>query len=184
MPQLRILPVSIVLILVWTLACGLIRGPFETSIPPVPASETTIAPDALLVQIGHFNSLNLRYDANEWEAFNEFQDQRQNSKGEPVNSLRHRSIPGCILHDNLGRGAPPSWELQDTNRAIGSLEYRVEAWTDTETQKPVLTVYQYPAAEPGTGTRIELVIDQDPEKCIQSAEEVLSLSSDLIAASQ
>ena len=52
---------------------------------------------------------------------------------------------------------------------------------DTAMQKPVLIVYQYPVGESGIGTRIELVIDQEPEQCIKSAEHVLILSSDLIS---
>ena len=137
------------------------------------------------MQIGNFNSIYLRYEPEVWEAFNEYQDPGQlNPKGEPVEALRHRTIPGCFLHDNLGRGAPPSWERRQEERRIGSLEYQVEVWTDTETQKPVLIVYQYPVGQSGTGRRMELVIDQEPEGCMKSAEDVLVLSEDLIAGSR
>jgi len=198
MYQRRIFQASIVPMLVLTLACGLIPESPETSVPASPISspqivdtlpletstpEIAITQDAPLAQIGYFNSVYLRYDPNEWESFSGFQDQQTNEKGEAIEALRHRSIPGCFLHDNLGKGAPPSWELQNTNRVIGSLEYRVEAWRDTATQKPVLIVYQYPVGESGISTRIELVIDQEPEQCIKSAEHVLILSSDLILKS-
>jgi hypothetical protein len=166
MDKRRIVHALIVLVL--TLACGWIRG--------APGTQA-----AALVQIGYFNSVYLRYDPDEWEKRNEFPDQPQNSKGEPVEALQHRDIPGCILHDNLGRGVPPSWELQVTSQVVGSLEYHVEAWTDTEAQEPVLRVYQYPAGEPGDGTRIELVIDRQHEECIRSAEAVLAASSGLIS---
>lgn len=181
MSKRRILQGSILLIVALTLACGWIPEPLETSLPPSPTLEIATTPDAPLVQIGYFDSIYLRYDPREWEIVNELQGQQQNNKGEPVASLRQRSLAGCFLHENLGRGAPPAWQVQSTNRVIGSLEYRVEAWTDTTTQKPVLTVYQYPAGEPGYGIRIELVIDQESEQCIQSAEDVLILSSDLIS---
>jgi hypothetical protein len=198
MYQRKILQTSIVLILVLTLACGLIPDPLETSVPPsptplrqlvetlhpeTPTPKTATTQDTPLVQIGYFNSIYLRYDPDEWEIFNEFQGQQLNNTSDPMESLRYRAIPGCFLHDNLGKGAPPSWELQDTKRIIGSLEYRVETWTDTATQKPVLIVYQYPVGEPGYGTRIELVIDQEPEQCIKSAEDTLILSSDIISKS-
>ena len=169
MVKRRIMQALIMLVL--PLACRWILGTLET-----PGT-----PEAQLVQIGYFNSIYLRYDADEWEKRIEFPDQPQNSKGEPVEALQHRSIAGCILRDNLGRGTPPSWERQVTNRMIGSLDYHVEAWTDTAAQTPVLRVYQYPSGEPGVGTRIELVIDQRPEECIQSAEAVLAASSDLIS---
>jgi hypothetical protein len=173
----RISQTSIVLILVLTLACGWISGPLETLAPPSPT-------DVPLVQIGYFNSIYLRYDPDEWETINEFQGQQLNNKGELIGSLRHRAIPGCFLHDNLGRGAPPTWELQETERTIGGLEYLVATWTDTVTQKPVLIVYQYPVGESGYGTRIELTIEQGVEQCIKSAEDALTLSSDLIAGSR
>lgn len=64
---------------------------------------------------------------------------------------------------------------------FGGLDYQVEAWTDAAQQSPVLTVYQYHAGESGTGKRIELVIDQNPEGCNRSAKEVLALSADLVA---
>ena len=196
MYQRRIFQASIVLMLVLTLACGLIPESPETSVPASPISspqivhtlpletstpEIAITQDAELAQIGYFKSVYLRYDPDDWESFSDSQGQQLNSEGKPMEALRQRSIPGCFLHDNLGRGAPPSWELQNTNRVIGSLEYRVEAWRDTATQKPVLIVYQYPVGQSGTSTRIELMIDQEPEQCIKSAEHVLILSSDLIS---
>jgi hypothetical protein len=169
MVKRRIVQALIVLVLL--LACRWIPGTLET-----PGTQ-----EAHLVQIGYFHSVYLRYNTDEWEKRNEFPDQPQNNKGEPVEALQHRDIAGCILHDNLGRGTPPSWERQVSNRVIGSLEYHVEAWTDTAAQTPVLRVYQYPAGEPGVGTRIELAIDQRPDECIQSAEAVLVASSDLIS---
>lgn len=182
------------MVLVLMLACEFVAIPLETPVPPspTPQSVVTLPPEtptleiaatqeAPVVQIGFFESLYLRYDPGEWEARDETQGQQTNQKGEPVQSLHHRAIPGCILHDNLGRGVPPTWKRQDTERMIGSLEFRVEAWTDTEVQRPVLTVYQYPPGESGLGKRIELVIGEQPEECIQSAEQVLSLSADLIS---
>lgn len=177
----RVIEASIVLILVLTLACGWFAKPLETSVPLSPTPEISATQEFPLVQIGYFNSIYLRYDPDEWETLNELQGEQQNSKGEPVEALRHLRIAGCFLHDNLGRGAPPSWELQTTKRVIGSLEYRVESWTDTSTQRPVLAVYQYPVNESGYGTRIELIIDQGAEECIKSAEDVLILSEDLIS---
>lgn len=165
----KIVQASILLIL--TLACGWIHTPLET----------VGTQDSALVQIGYFHSIYLRYDTSVWEKVNRSPDQLQNDKGEPVEALQHREIAGCVLHDNLGRGAPPSWERLISKRVIGSLEYQVEFWTDTETQEPVLVVYQYPVGESGNDTRIELVVDQEPEDCIKSAEDILALSSDLIS---
>ncbi|HEX5808488.1 MAG TPA: hypothetical protein VFY25_07460 [Anaerolineales bacterium] len=182
-------------ILALTLACGVTATPVKTPVspsitpaPPVthtppPATrtlESAPTPEASLVQIGYFNSVYLRYDLDAWHAISEAPSPVLNQNGEPIEALQHATIPGCILHDNLGKGAPLSWERQDTNRTIGGLEYRVESWTETSVQKKVLVVYQYPADQPGNGTRIELVIDLEPESCIQSAEEVLAFSADLI----
>ena len=184
------------LVLVLTLGCGVLATPPDTPASPLPSptpqSPVTLPPetptlevaatqDAPLVQIGFYDSIYLRYDPEAWEPIDETPEQQLNQKGEPVQRLQHRTIPGCFLHENLGRGVPLTWERQVTNRIIGSLEFRVEAWTDTEAQKPVLTVYQYPTGESGLGKRIELVIDRQPEECIQSGEEVLSLSADLIS---
>jgi hypothetical protein len=193
MDERRILVAAITLALFLTPGCGSTAEtptpalptaspePLDTLPPATPTSGITVTPEAPLVQIGFFSSIYLRYDPAEWEVFSEAQDGQQNNQGEAVESLRHRSIPGCILHDNLGRGVPPSWELESSERSIGGLEYRVEAWTDTDLPRPVLRVYQYPAGPSGPGTRIELVIDQEPADCIRSAEDVLALSADLIA---
>ena len=195
MDKRKILKTSVVLVLAPTLACGPVPQATATpgSYSPLPSTqavdlvpsetstpEITATQEDPIAQIGFFNSIYLRYDPGKWEAFDDFQGQ-QNSQGESIESLRHRDIPGCFLHDNLGRGAPPSWELQASNRVIGSLEYRAELWVDTTTEKPVLVVYQYPAGDSAYGTRIELVVDQEPERCISSAEDVLILSADLIS---
>src|SRR5687767_13226075 len=126
----RIFQASIVLILFLTLACGLIPESLQTSVPPsltplpqladtlppeTPTPEVAITQDAPFVQIGYFKSVYLRYDPDEWESFSESQGQQLNSEGKPIEALRHRAIPGCFLHDNLGRGAPPSWERQYIN---------------------------------------------------------------------
>jgi hypothetical protein len=196
MTRKRLLQAFSGLVLALTLACGWTFQPLQT---PTPASPTTalptmtspptdtptpvvaVPPDAPLVQIGFYSSIYLRYDPEVWEPFLEAPDPILNPQGEAVEALRARSIPGCVLHDNLGHGVPLSWERQDSVQTLGGLEYWVEAWTDTAQQKPVLTVYQYPARQPGTGKRIELVIDLDPQECIRSTEEVLTLSADLIA---
>ena len=193
----RIVQAAGSLALVLTLACGVTATPpagapvppapsptpveMFTPTPEAPTPEITGTQEPPLVQIGFFDSIYLRYDPGVWEAINAAPDEQLNQKGEPVYSLRHRTIPGCTLHDNLGRGVPPSWELDITGRNIGGLEFRVEAWTDTEIRQPVLTVYQYPPGEGAAGKRIELVIEQDPQACIESAEEVLRLSVDVIA---
>jgi len=140
--------------------------------------------DYEIVQIGNFDPIHLRYDPIPWEAFNEHPDQLlTNNDGEPVEALRHYVIPGCIIHDNLGFGAPTTWQRQDTNLMIGNLEFRVESWTDTKTGKPVLIVYQYPVGKSGYGVRIELRINEEPDLCIELAEEVLILSEELILES-
>jgi hypothetical protein len=192
----RIAQAAGVLLLVFTLACALSAAPPDTPLPPspspVPQQIITLPPDmptleiaatqeAPLIQIGFFDSIYLRYDPEVWEPVNETPDEQLNQKGEPVHRLNHRTIPGCFLHENLGRDVPPSWELQVTNRLIGSLEFRVEAWTDIEAQSPVLIVYQYPPGESAIGKRIELIIEEQADVCIQSAEEVLRLSADVIA---
>jgi len=132
-------------------------------------------PENELVQIGVYDSLYLRYEPEEWEPFNEYTENHIfNSIGEEAMSLRLKADPTCILHDNMGRGAPPNWAREDTIQQIGNLQFRVEAWTDTNTRKPVLTVYQYPSDE--MYRRIELVIKEKPKFCIESAETVLVLS--------
>lgn len=186
----RIVQAAGVLLLFLTVACEATATPPDTPVPALPSPtlppeaptpETPGTQEPPLVQIGFFDSLYLRYDPGVWEPETETPDAQLNERGEPIHWLRHRMVPGCFLHDNLGRGAPPSWELVVTERTIGGLEFRVEAWTDTEIQQPVLTVYQYPPGEAATGKRIELVIGQEPEACIESAEEVLHLSADVIA---
>jgi hypothetical protein len=194
----RTLQSAAVAALLLTLACSLTATPLEGTPAPaspsstpapvvtrMPATSTPgLAPtgEAPLVQIGLFDSMYLRYDPGQWEADSGTPEERLNERGEPIHRLQHLSIPGCILHDNLGRGAPPTWERNITNRTIGSLEFRVEAWTDTELGQPVLIVYQHPPGEDALGKRIELLIEAEPEACIRSAEEVLALSADVIAA--
>lgn len=136
-----------------------------------------------IVQIGWFESIYLRYDPEEWESFNEYQEEQLiNAAGDPIESLRHWAIPGCIIHGNLGYGPPITWQRQDTNLMIGDLEYRVESWTDSNTRQHVLIVYQYPYGKSGYGIRIELMINQEPQQCIANAQEVLVHSEDLILA--
>lgn len=187
----RVMLALSLLVLVLAMACGSTTPPPDTPAPPAiatlppqtPATEVSQTAEAPLVQIGYFSSIYVRYDPQVWEVFDETPDGQSNQKGEPIQRLQHRTIPGCLLHENLGRGVPPSWELQVTDRVIGSLEYRVEEWTDTAVRKQVLIVYQYPPGESVIGKRIELVIDEQPEACIRSAEDVLALSADLISGS-
>ena len=184
------------MVLIFTLACATVFAPTETAIPPVstpsptpvlPPPTVTVVPeivptqDAPLVQIGYFDSVYLRYDPQDWEVFQPAPEPQLNPAGETIEALRHRTVPGCLLHDNLGHGVPPTWEYEKEEREIGGLTYRVDPWTDTTTNSPVLIVYQYPVGDEAAGKRIELVIEQDPEVCIQSAEEVLILSADLIS---
>ena len=133
------------------------------------------------VQIGFDDSIYLRFDPGDWEAINEFGAQTQyNYNDEAIYALQNLSFQGCVLHGNLGFGPPTTWQRQDGSLMIGNLEYRVETWTEMASQMPVLVVYQYPAGRSGTGLRIELKIEQEPEECIRDAIKVLALSEELI----
>ena len=159
--------------------------PYISTTPVLEETLTGLPPsDYEIVQIGIFDPIHLRYDPSLWEAFNEQPDQLiTNKDGEPVEALRHRAIAGCSIRGNLGMGAPTTWRREDTNSMIGNLQFRVESWTDKKTENPVLIVYQYPIGKSGYGVRIELRIDEEPELCIELAEEILILSEDLILES-
>jgi hypothetical protein len=153
------------------------QTPVETILPVSSPAETDTNKQPI-AQIGAFRSIFLRYDPAEWETFDEFQT--TNPSGERTESLRHKFIAGCVLHENFGRGAPQNWRREDTNRQIGDLVFRVEMWTDTSTHKTPLVVYQYPANE--MLIRVELVVNDKPKLCIENAESIIARSSDLIAS--
>lgn len=149
---------------------------------PIPSFTDAPSQENPVVQIGAFNSLFLRYDPAEWEEFNEYiKNPIINEAGELAESLRHKAIAGCILHDNIGRGTPSNWRGKVSNRQIGNLVYVVGEWINVKTRKFVLVVYQYPEDE--MRARIELVIDAKHKLCIEEAEKVLVNSEDLITLS-
>ena len=152
------------------------QTPVENELPsPPPTGNPTN--ELPVAQIGAFRSVYLRYDPVEWETFDEFHT--TNPSGKRTESLRHKFIDGCVIHENFGRGAPQNWRRADTNRQIGDLVFRVEMWTDTTTHKTPLVVYQYPADE--MLVRVELVVKDKPKLCIENAESIIAQSSDLIA---
>lgn len=76
---------------------------------------------------------------------------------------------GCSMHQNLGMGAPEWWQRTITQETIGSYGFRVEQWTDTNTNQIVLVTYNIDdknisfAIEPGA----------KPEDCLEAAKQVL-----------
>ena len=151
------------------------QTPVATVLPP-PSSTKALTKEQPIAQIGAFRSIYLHYDPAEWETFDEFHT--TNPSGERTESLRHKFIAGCILHENFGRGAPQSWRREDTNRQIGDLVFRVEMWTDMTTHKTPLVVYSYQVNE--MNIRIELVVSEKPKLCIENAESIIAQSSYLI----
>lgn len=134
-----------------------------------------------IIQIGIYDSVYLQYDPKLWDAITETAAEGFiNRDGDSVEALRNIAIPDCIIHDNQGMGAPSHWRRQDTRETIGNLDYRVEEWTDLNTDQVILVVYQYPYGESGYGIRIEAKPGLDPRKCILDVEDVLILSETLL----
>jgi len=156
-------------------------------LPPAPSENTPVAQPTLLqptptlqveyerAQIAFLFNLYLTYDPAVWEAM-ESAPGTQNRQGESIMLLRHRAYD-CTLEENLGMGAPDTWEREVSQKQIGALLYQVETWRDTTSGAIVLTVYQYPAGEPREDSkRIELITNDRAEQCLNDAEAVLALS--------
>ncbi len=121
-----------------------------------------IAPktDLATLAFGYNQEHLLTYDKNTWNA-------ADLSSGFKAIELIH-SI-GCSMHQNLGRGAPEWWQRTITHQAIGSYDFRVETWTDTNTYQIVLVTYNIDEKN------IEIAIEpgSDPETCLEAAALVI-----------
>ena len=125
-------------------------------------------------QIGYSRVTYLTYDPSVWQV--EFKVGAGSAmSGQDVYDLIHIQF-GCILHDNLGHGVPETWTSTQYLQQLGTIEYQVEKWVDTTTGEAVLVVYHYPPGNWENYSRIELVIDGNPDACISAAETVLGLS--------
>lgn len=148
----------------------------KTQEPPISTEEPDSEFDFPIVNIGFPNSIYVRYDPSVWDAI-EMDPVYQTEAGEPVSSLQHKDFPYCNIHNNWGHGMSPDYEFSINNKIIGDLDYQLETWSDPP-GKPILTVYQHSPTE--WIVRIELSIGSEPDVCIQDAEEVLAISSDLL----
>ena len=147
--------------------------PFTIASSPVTEPED-------LVQVGFGSTFYLRYSPQVWEKFPDAWVPASNMEGIPLESIRLSGRSGCILRGNVGRGVPVYYQLSVSSRRIGSLDFRLESWSDpSRGGMPVLTIYQYPN-DGYTDTRVELWYDDQPGSCEQAAERVLERSADLL----
>ncbi|MFC1923611.1 hypothetical protein ACFLY4_10030 [Chloroflexota bacterium] len=142
--------------------------------------EREIEVDFPIVNIGFPKSIYVRYDPSIWDVI-EMDPVYQTEEGEPVSSLQHKDFPECSIHNNWGRTLSPDYKKNVIEKVIGNLDYQLETWSDP-TGKPYLTVYQHSPID--WIVRIELLIGSEPDVCIQDAEDVLAISSDLLISNE
>jgi hypothetical protein len=191
MKPLKLTIITLLLIVV-TLSCNLFNRPVVTEGPPfevwtptgqLPVETPTMTVEATLdqpvyarAQVGTYLSIWVTYDPGVWNAAPSIYT-GVNQSNETVQQLVHNSIAGCTLHDNLGHGVPESWSWAGFTREIGQVVFKIDQWTDVNTNKPVLVIYQYPAGEPtNTTRRIELETGALPFDCIAAGDGVIALS--------
>lgn len=133
-----------------------------------------------IVQIGIEALKFLRYDPAVWEPVEGGVRSTDTGPGEGSTffTLQHRQISGCILRENVGRGAPETWRRKDSEKQIGGQRFELTSFIEIATGNPVLVVYQY-APDGQYGPRYELLVKSEPQRCLESAEAVLVLSADL-----
>lgn len=139
--------------------------------------------ELLRAQLGFDKSWYVIYDSSLWESKvqQNYSDGTpiKNLDGEKIEELIHKQL-NCRLIENLGRGAPETWHKYVYEKKLGTTTYQVEEWTDTISGKQVLIVYHYPPKSWDNYRRLELIIDDDAEKCIRDAEELIMQSNEEI----
>lgn len=132
-----------------------------------PTEEITDPPDPIeklaTIAFGYSFELMLTFDENNWKS-------ADLSNGYQAIELINAS--DCIMHQNFGMGAPDWWERDITQETIGKYVFRVEKWTDKNTNKIELLTYNidelnlYIGIEPGA----------TQSTCIEAAKEVINYS--------
>jgi hypothetical protein len=185
----------IVLIILFSLAalsCNLFTRPVVTEGPPfevwtptveLPVDATPKIVEATVdqpvyarAQIGTYLSIWVTYDPAIWDAI-PWPTNGVNQYNEPTQALVYKADTGCTLHDNLGHGVPENWSWSGFTREIAGATFKIDQWIDTNTNSPVLVVYQYPAGEQtNTTIRIELETGSSGTDCINATDVVIGLS--------
>ena len=140
-----------------------VTRPTNTTRPTITPEPVTVGSDLDTIAFGYDLELFLSYDKNTWESVD-------NSGA--FKAIRLINAPDCSMSQNFGRGAPEWWERVTTQELIGDYDFRVEQWTDTQTNQVVLVTYNIDkkdisiAIEPGS----------DPSACMDAAWEVIVTS--------
>lgn len=105
----------------------------------------------------------LTYDKNSWKIMNL-------PNGFEIIKLINAS--DCSMQQNLGRGAPEWWQRKVTQEAIGPYDFRVETWTDTNTNQIVFVTYNID----DKNISISIEPGSEPSACLEAAREVINYS--------
>jgi hypothetical protein len=101
-----------------------------------------------------------------------------NDEGEPIESIYHLEMNGCVFQHNEGRGVPEDWSTSQKIIQLNEIELERKLWTHIPSGNPVLAVYRPNIQR--TKAYYELVIGANADLCLAAAERVLELSEDLI----
>lgn len=138
-------------------------SPTEPPAPTNTAQPVTTNPDLGTLAFGYNLELLLTYDENKWEDID---------YSGSFDAIILHGASDCTMHQNFGRGAPEWWQRVTTQESIDGYIFRVEQWTDTQTNQIVLVTYNIDekditiAIEPGS----------DPDACMEAAKEVIDFS--------
>ena len=127
----------------------------------------TVVPDPEASELSTFAfgynlELLLTYDSNTWtkklwgKSLNTIDWPRE--AFDALEVLELNDLPGCTVHHSIGMGPPQTWTRSISQETIGSYNFRVEQWTDTNTNRIILVTYNvdeknlYVAIEPGSET--------------------------------
>jgi hypothetical protein len=121
------------------------------------------------VRVGAFppSTWMLTYDINSWNATTNL------AIPDHPYQLESKNIAECTVSQNLGMGAPETWERRTSQETIGTYVFEVDQWTDTTNGEIVLVVFHYQNT-----MEIAIRTRSDSQACLTAARLVLKYSAE------
>jgi hypothetical protein len=144
------------------------RQPTRTVAPTLSFTPT---PSLGIARVGEYAPLFLTFDTTKWEAF----PHDKVAQPSDLKILRHRSSANCTMAQNFGMGMPPDWSRRDDKKTVGNATYSTHTFTSKSTGRLIFIVYEI--EHPQGITEIAVTGGENPETCIQDAEQVFEFSA-------
>jgi len=136
----------------------------QVQVFPTEVINTPIAlqPTLATFAFGYNLEFMLTYDKNSWKT----------GKEGNFNTLELIYPSDCVISHNKGMGAPEWWERNISQETIGLYIFRVEQWTDVNTNKVVLVTYNIDEKN----LSLAIKSGSNTNNCLDAARQVLDYS--------